>query len=361
MYSLKRIAPENWRIEIWLDERKEPGKNTQKEYFEWFNHACRVIRRYSTMEIGGYGIRVDYEDMQIVDFLKEWKNQEYQPDYLSAICFAYERGENKMDYYAKRSLDNEFLLHKIQTMKKLAGKAGMGEVKFYITEWNLSISDRNYINDSCFKGAYVIKNILDAYGKIDELDYFLGSDHVAEYFDSNALLSGSMGLLSKDNILKPAGFAYDSLKRLYPHYIGHGENYLISTNRHHAYGIICHNQKPLNYNYYFTDENQIDREHIWKYFDDKDKLELHFTLNRVERGEYQMKVYRVNEKSGSILDIWAELGYEKELSRDDIKYFRRVCEPKLTMQKCETEKDVLKFAVSLEANEIVFIKLNKLL
>ena len=27
----------------------------------------------------------------------------------------------------------------------------------YVTEWNLTISDRNYINDTCFKGAYVVK------------------------------------------------------------------------------------------------------------------------------------------------------------------------------------------------------------
>lgn len=33
----------------------------------------------------------------------------------------------------------------------------------YVTEWNLTISDRNYINDTCFKGAYVVKNILDCY------------------------------------------------------------------------------------------------------------------------------------------------------------------------------------------------------
>ncbi|MBD5463297.1 MAG: helix-turn-helix domain-containing protein [Lachnospiraceae bacterium] len=360
VYRFGHQEVDSWRMEIWLDEKKEPSKDTWEEYFIWFSHACQTIRRHSNMEIGGYGIRVDYEDQQIVDFLKEWKKQEYQPDYLSAICFAYERGENKMDYYAKRSLDNEFLLHKIQTMKKLANQAGMGKVKLYITEWNLSISDRNYINDSCFKGAYIVKNILDAYGKIDELDYFQGSDHVAEYFDSNALLSGSMGLLSKDNILKPAGFAYDFLNRLYPYYIGHGDNYLISTNQHQTYGIICHNQKVLNYNYYFTDENQMDREHLWKYFDDKDSLELHFTLRDVEEGRYQMKVYRINEKSGSVLDIWAELGYEKELSRNDIKYFRRVCEPKLTMQKCDTENGMLKFAVMLVANEICFIKLNKL-
>ena len=32
----------------------------------------------------------------------------------------------------------------------------------YVTEWNLTISDRNYINDTCFKGAYVVKNIWTA-------------------------------------------------------------------------------------------------------------------------------------------------------------------------------------------------------
>ncbi len=351
---------DSWRIEIWMNERKEMNPESWEEYFEWFNHSCTTIRRYSKMKIGGCGIRIDYAEDITLAFLQEWKKQEYQPDYLSITSFSYERGEINSDYYAKRSLDNELLLHKIQSVRKMMQGAGMGDLDIYVTEWNMSISDRNYINDSCFKGAYIVKNVLDVYGQVKELGYFHASDHVAEYFDTNALLQGSMGLMTKDNILKPAAFAFDFLNRLYPYCVGHGDNYLISTDEHQTYGIICHNQKKLNYNYYFINEDQIEKEHLWKYFDDRDRLELKFLLQNVENGTYQARIYRINEKNGSILDIWAELDYEKELSREDIKYFRRVCEPKMSMQTYEAKNGKLKLQVSLSANEFAFVKIRLL-
>ncbi len=70
-----------------------------------------------------------------------------------------------------------------------------------------------------------------------------------------------------------------------------------------------------------------------------------------------MKIYSINENNGSVLDIWREMEYEKELTRNDIKYFRRVCEPKLRIQKIKAENNVLKVSLSLAANEIAFVRL----
>lgn len=70
-----------------------------------------------------------------------------------------------------------------------------------------------------------------------------------------------------------------------------------------------------------------------------------------------MKTYSINEQNGSVLDIWREMDYESELTRNDIKYFRRVCEPKLKIQKVEAKEGKLDINVTLMANEIAFIRL----
>ena len=183
------------------------------------------------------------------------------------------------------------------------------------------------------------------YGKVDDIAHFVATDRTQQYYDSNELLFGGTGILSKDGILKPSGFAFDFLSRLYPYYIGQGENYLISTDQHDSYGIICHNQKALGYNYYFTKE---------------DELELNLTLTDMSEGTYQIKVYRINEKNGSVFSIWSEMEYEKQLSRNDIKYFRRACEPKLTIQKIKTEDRKMNLNIQLIANEIAFIRIRKI-
>lgn len=61
--------------------------------------------------------------------------------------------------------------------------------------------------------------------------------------------------------------------------------------------------------------NELDKENIWKYFEDREAKELAIRLRDVRDGVYQMKTYSINEKNGSVLDIWAEMEYESELTR----------------------------------------------
>lgn len=350
-----------WRMEVWFDEGKwESGKEYQ-EYYDLFGCTYEIVKRYSEkIQVGGCGLRLDYMEACGREFMEGWKKQKYRPDYISIIYFAYIRGEVEQDKYAKRSTDNEGMLHRIAGARKMLREAGMEDIQLLVTEWNLSISDRNFINDTCFKGAYVMKNVLDLYDSVDEMAYFTGSDRVSEYYDSNTMLHGGTGVMTKDGVLKPSGFALEFLNRLYPYMIGKGENYLITTDRQDTYGIVCHNQKALNYNYYLTKEEEIDKAHIWKYFENRDPLELHLVMKDVEDGTYQVKTYCINEQNGSVLNIWAEMDYDGELSRNDIKYFRRACEPRLSILKCEAHNGKIQVDIRLGANEIAFIKLRRL-
>lgn len=353
-----RSELDTWRMEVWFNESQWDLEHAAEEYYELFAGTYKIVKHYSDkLEVGGCGLRMDFRENSRFTFLEGWGKQEVRPDFLSLCYFSYERGEIENDRYAKRSTDNECMKHRILHEKTLIEKTGLKDIKIYITEWSLTASARNYINDTCFKGAYVIKNILDVYGEAADMAFFLGSDRVSEYYDSNQLLHGGTGVMSKDGILKPPGFAFEFLKRLYPYYIGRGENYLISTDQHDSYGILCHNQRKLGYNYYFTREDEIDKEHLWKYFEDRNALELNLTLTDVAEGSYQIKTYRINEQNGSVMNIWQEMDYEKELSRNDIKYFRRACEPKLTIQKCESAEGVLNLQVQMQHNEIAFVRI----
>ena len=360
LYRYGRSEVDTWRIEFWFNEGLWNEKSFG-QYFEHFSMIYRTVKKYSEgLLVGGSGLRLDLNAELRERFLNQWNESQYRPDFLSAYIYHYERGKEDQDCYAKRSTDNEFVLHRVINLKEQMKKVGMDDVKLFITEWNFTASVRNYLNDSCFAGAYIVKTILDIYGKVDDIAHFVATDRTQQYYDSNELLFGGVGILSKDGILKPSGFAFDFLSRLYPYYIGHGDNYLISTDQHDSYGIICHNQKALGYNYYFAKEDELEKEHLWRYFENRDELELDLQLMDMSDGTYQIKVYRINEKNGSVFSIWSEMEYEKQLSRNDIKYFRRVCEPKLTIQKIKTEQNKMNLNIKLIANEIAFIRIRKI-
>ena len=355
-----RDEVDTWRCEYWFNEGKR-----QEEFFETylnlFDITYHCVKKYSEgMEVGGCGFRLDLGDDLSRTLVHLWKEKHCIPDFFSAYIYHYVRGKDGEDRYAKKSSDNEFFIHKIQSLKGVFAEYGLENVKLYITEWNVSPSVRNYVNDTCFKGAYLIKNALDAYGQVDDVAYYMGTDRSQEYFDSNELLFGGCGLITKDSIMKPAGFALDFMSRLYPYCVDIGEHYIVTTEQHDAYGIVCHNQRTLGYNYFFTKENELEKEHFWKYYEDRNDIKINFELENVTPGTYQVKSYRINEKNGSIMSIWQETEFEKDLSRNDIKYFRRMCEPKLTIQKLVSEDGKLYLSTELMANEILFVRVRKL-
>lgn len=357
----RRRQLDHWRLELWFDEAERGIPGADDQYFELFGKIYKTVRKYSDqMLVGGCGFRGRYENpVDTEELLKKWMQQEVHPDFVSGGSFSYERGNINLDHYSKRSTDNEFFLYELNYYREAMRKAGMENIPLFITEWNLTKSDRNYINDSCFKGAYVVKNLLDTYGMAEVISYFVGSDRVLEHYDSEGTLFGGSGLLTGNGLIKPAGYALRFMKWLYGYYLGKGTNYLVTTDRYDDYAVVFHNQKPLNYNYYLSKEDEIEKENIWKYFDDNGALKLELRLTDAADGMYQVKTYRINEQSGSILRKWAELGYENELSRNDVKYLRRVCGPALSIRMMEAKDGVLPLEVTIAANEIGFIRIRK--
>ncbi len=362
LHRYGRGEVKTWRMELWfVEELMNEGGNLPK-YFELFDAAAEIIHQYSReLLVGGCGFRADMWEQRGFEMMSLWKKRSVQPDFLSFLYYGYERGEVSKDTYSKRITDNEGVLHWVLKARNALEEIGYHNMPVYCTEWNLTISDRNYINDTCFKGAYIVKNYIDVYGKLDSMAYFQGSDRISEHYDSSDMLFGGMGILSRDGVMKPAAFAFDFLNRQFPYFVGKGENYMITTDAMEVYGIVCHNQKKLNYNYYLSREDQIDRENIWKYFEDRAVYEQEILLSNVEPGMYQMKTYRINEKCGSVLELWADMNFEREITRNDIWYFRKICEPKLTIQMLEARNQNLKIKIRMEPNEIAFIRIRHMI
>lgn len=173
-----------------------------------------------------------------------------EPDFISIYIYAYDAVWTGEGFLSRRASDPLFVKHALANLREDIRAAGMSDKKVYVTEWNLTVSDRNYINDSCFKGVYIVKNYINSYRDTDMMAYFHGSDRIAEYFDTDYMLYGGSGLITRDGIFKPAAFAFEFLNRLYRYYISGKDSYIATTDGRGNYGIVCHNCKALNYNYY---------------------------------------------------------------------------------------------------------------
>ena len=99
---------------------------------------------------------------------------------------------------------------------------------------------------------------------------------------------------------------------------------------------------------------------MWKYIENQKQLNLKVELDDLESGEYQQKIYRINSDNGNVLGTWGELGYIRDMDREDVKYFRRVCEPKMLIDNMNVVRHQMEINLTLEPNEITFVRIRKI-
>lgn len=359
-HCLKRYGQEemsSWIIEVWYGGYRIRGFGANENFYTQFDSVYRIVKEYvPDLKIGGPGFLPE-EMYREVDFWNGWTDNAKQPDFVSLMNYAYNIDTAKG--YTTRSIDSEYLFHDVGNKKKYLRNAGITTDRVYVSEFNITISDRNLINDTCFHGACIVKSLIDIYGSVSAAACISGSDRTAEYYDSSELLHGGKGLISKDSIFKPSAFAIQFLNKLYPYYIGKSDHYIISKDKKDNYSIVCHNMRKLGYLYFSTSEEKLQKERMEQYFEDSSNLEIEIHLDDVANGTYLVRTLRVNNEHGSILDAWKDMGYYSELSSEDIGYLRKICEPKFVMQPSHVTNHKLELKLMMQANEIAYINIEK--
>lgn len=346
-------AVEQWQFELWWDEHSSVA-----DYLDYFKAAMDRIRSWSPrILLGGCGINRSKREAVFQQFVEQWESYCPLPDFFSVYCYhyiPYPEGEVKK---WSRSRDRKYLYNYLRTVREQMDDAGFHPKRLYVTEWNSTISSRNVMNDTCHKGAYIMKNLIENIGHADAVAYWTAFDLFSEHFDSFKLLNGGGGLLSKDGICKPAWYAYDFMHSLDKYLLGRSDHSMITTDDHDSYTIACHNYKHFNFKYYMKTEDEIDIACEDQLFEDYEKRQLKFQIKNVKNGMYHIKIRSVDTDNGSVVNEWVRMGRMEYLRSEDIEYLKRICTPHIYMRELQVESGILNFETNLLANEIQVIRI----
>lgn len=354
-----------WYFEFWKNERTIVQKiidgieiDPDQEYLEQFSLINKIFKGYiPEIKLGGAGLSARFGIDILRNTLNEWSKIEAQPDFLSFYSFPYIQEDNINDGLNKISTNRDFMSDYLKLVKECVEESGIIFKELHFTEWNVTVSNRNIFNDSCNKAAYVMKNIIDNYGSLDLMGYWFASDITADFYDSAFLINGGSGLVTRDGIRKPAFHAFEFLNRLGKKFIDKGENYIASSNGYKEWGIVCHNYKFYGYRFFTTKEDVIDYNNLNKYFENTDDLEMEYSLYGMEDGNYDIKIYSINNKYGSVQDEWIKMSCPQNLTFQEIEYLKRICVPHLNIINIVVNDGKLSFKTKLEANEIQYINI----
>lgn len=350
-YGIEEV--EQWYFELWMDT----GMEDVESYLDAFDEVYSNIKAVSpNIRVGGPGLSEE-SAVRLPEILKGWEGRINKPDYISIYAYPYippSEHAKQEPRVNDRAQGSNYINVLLDENRQLLWDAGLWKTELHLSEWNFTISSRNIINDSIFKGAYIVKNMLSMIGKTDVVGYWFGTDLFSEFYDSEHLLNGSGGLISKDRICKPAYYGMYFFNRLDRYLLAYNEDAIMSTNRRGNYTIVCHNYKHPSYQYYREKEGSIEASQCAEYFDD-DIRQFSFTLRGVEDGVYQIKTRVVDDENGSVLDEWARMGYTDDLTANDIDYLRKICVPRIKVDIVTVSDGVLTLSTQLKANAIAFI------
>lgn len=343
---------ESWYFEFWNDPKLHMEKE-DGEYYRYFETIYRILKDVlPDIKVGGAGFILGYETQVCRDIFQIWNKRKIYPDFLSFCSFQYVSMMDGDQKYGKKSIDGHYMENQMELMREVMEDTGFQIQEIHINEWNFTVSNRNVLNDGYGQGAYILKTSIHMTGNVELMAYWHGLDSYSEYYDSQAVLNGDSGMISRDGIRKPSFYAFQFLSRLQPNILKKDENCIVTTNGRGRYVIACHNYKKLSADYVFTEEDEIRVEQQEQFMEDKDVLDLKFILKQVQNGVYQVKTYYVNKENGNAQDLWRKLDYSKHLAKDEIEYLKNRAAPGMEMRAIQVEDGVLELDNQLEAQEI---------
>ena len=364
-YGIEEVS--TWIFEMTRDFHHNEVKiyeDDAYDFFEVWKIAYRAVReKVPGAMFGGISAAIETDREFAVKFFERCVRENYRPDFASFFLYPYdsvkesESGETKRIASINRHCEEERVLE----MKAIMKETGLGDCKFFLSEWNNSIGNRNYLNDSCFRSAYLTAKTVELWGQADMMVVMGGTDWVSSYIDTNKVLNGAVGLLTKDTIGKPAFYALSFLGHMGTQFLSKGPHYLLTKKGNGDLYLLCYNFcwfKPNGSE--SDDEIDLDRIRHIRYEDER-KLEMKFMLRGMtERGEYTIKKRSLNKHSGSILDEWGRLGYETKLNREDVKYLQAISVPRIEMERMATDAyRNLEIRIDLEPQEVALLHIYK--
>lgn len=352
-YGLDEV--EEWILEFWNDPKLHIGSENG-QYYDYFEKIHSIVKSISPqIKVGGAGFILGYETPICRKVFEIWEKRNMKPDFLSFCSFQYISVVEDNEIYGQKSIDGHYMQHQIEIIRTLMEAVMFDIEEVHVNEWNFTVSNRNVLNDSCGQGAYIIMNCINMEDRVDFMAYWHGLDVYSDYYDSDSILNGDSGIISRDGIRKPSFYAFQFLNKLQSNIIVKDEHSIITTNGRGRYTIVCHNYKKLSAKYVFAEEDRIKIEEQDLYMEDTEPLKLKFRLDNVEKGNYLIKISYINPMVGNVQGIWEKLDFAKRLSQEEIEYLKKKAIPSIEMKMIHVSSGILEIESILEAQEIRMI------
>ena len=321
-------------------------------YFEFWDALMPVLKRISPDSLIGGSVKL----------LERGESAKVrEPDFVTLQIYPYFRKEEEKDVYTGRITDPHFVKRCVTDCRNELKRLGYKDKRILVTEWNTSLSERNSYNDSCAKAAHVLMHMIDHAADSVMFCYHNGSDYLSQFYDTDELLFGGNGLLSKTGIPKPVWYAFYFMNCMHENILAKENCCLVTENKRNNIQMVICCAKTFGHAYYLKRECEIRPEDIAGIFADEEEEHYEFVIRNLPDGSYVVKQDILKTERGNLLREWEIMGRPKMPDEYESGYLQHVCRPLIFTETLQTDKKgTLKLQVTVKAHEIVRIQIRRL-
>ncbi len=359
-----------WLFSVWnepMTSKSMFGFGDDLLFFRFYKHTYRSAKKVCNDICFGSPSMLYMENLGNDTWLRAFtayaRKHNCLPDFVNMHYYAdiippnhsqnYYIGQAATSTFPKRT--DDFSLW-IGSLRKVLASLNMDTLPIYLTEWNLTFSHRNLVNDTCFKSCYIMKNLLKNYDRLASFGYWSLTDLIEENALPDTLFHGGLGIYTSNGLRKNVFYTFYFANMLGDELIATDDSYFITRKTDNSYQIITYNY--VHYGNLFASGELFDITETNRYsaFDMSRRLRINIVLDGLANGRYEIREYFVNREHGSAYDIWLNLG-GVPLNPKDTDLLRGLCVPGYHKELRLVEKSELSYAAVLDPLEIRFTEI----
>lgn len=228
----------NWKFSVSGSELKLQGYLNAGEYRDHYVSSFRALKSVcARLQFGGFGghSSLIMENEEFQEFIEMCMEEKCVPDFFCIQNFPVEyvkRGKAADPILLKKlspvtiSEDIHYSAALLRKTREILKRYCLGEREIWFEEWNASIWQRDIANDTCYKAAWLIKDVCENYDKADAFGYWLLTDFIEERLPHDGLsFFGGSSLITYNGIPKAGWNAMRLLRKLGDICISRGDGY----------------------------------------------------------------------------------------------------------------------------------------
>lgn len=361
-----REVVEKWEFCLWSKPDAYPlpfGVSNSNEYFRFYRRTYQAVKKMSNKIVFGSPAFIAYplNEPWLDQFFGNCQKHNCLPD---AIRFDfYPVNIPKADFSPRSNSAVQHLVNPevmpetlIQIMDYCQSRS-LPYKKPELEEWNFSISNCEYLNDTCYIASYIVKNALNCYTLSSDISYWAYNDYLGEAPLSSDTFYGGVGLCTYNGIKKPSYFAFDFLSRLGNQLIVRGEGYVVTKQEHDIQILFynyCHYSvlyaKGENFNKSFSDRYDA--------FVDQKYLHYSILLTDLPSQRYLCTSHILNREHGSAFDKWIDMGMITIITPNELEYICGSSLPEMKVQIIFPSDGSYRLTKELKPFEVCLVELH---